>query len=457
MNILYFITHDTGRFLGCCGRPIPFSPNLDRFAAEGVRFANAHCSAPCCGPSRNCAMTGKYSHVTGTLGLGGMGWLLPDEEQTVVDYMNTAGYETFHAGFCHERLYGEMRYQIDGKPGDEKLWKCDARLVVDHAIEYLNQRDGSKPFYMNLATHETHASNLGGNMAERHGGPVPLDRAWVPPTEPDLPETRERWAHFGASLQYVDLHFGRLMRALDELGLRDDTLVVYTTDHGTGCQRGKMHIYEPGTEIALLVRPPSGMKTGYVAEHLIPNIDFMPTWLEAAGVPVPGGINGRSFWPLLKGGDYTPNECIFTERNFHGHYRSRYEKTFVDKYDPQRSVHTRDFHYVRHMRPLAVPRPWYRCEIGGYEKIEGRLGEFLPVEDQARPSAELYDLRHDPWEQHNVAGQGANAEIENDLSARLDRWMRDTNDPALSPEMPRPLQDPPVWPKRGQFVGVERV
>ncbi|MGD2175226.1 MAG: sulfatase-like hydrolase/transferase, partial [Candidatus Brocadiaceae bacterium] len=64
-NILYVVTHDTGRFLGCYGRPIPFSPNLDRFAAEGVRFSRAYCSAPCCGPSRNCAMTGKYRHVTG--------------------------------------------------------------------------------------------------------------------------------------------------------------------------------------------------------------------------------------------------------------------------------------------------------------------------------------------------------------------------------------------------------
>ncbi len=82
--------------------------------------------------------------------------------------------------------------------------------------------------------------------------------------------------------------------------------------------------------------------------------------------------------------------------------------------------------------------------------------EFLPLEDQTRPAAELHDPRQDPWEQHSVAGQGAYAEIENDLSDRLGRWMRDTNDPALSPEMPRPLQDPAVWPTRGQFAEVER-
>ena len=457
-NIIYLITHDTGRFLGCYGRPIPFTPNLDRFAARGIQFNHAFCSAPCCGPSRNCAMTGKYSHVTGTIGLGGMGWCLPDEELTIVDYLNDAGYHTAHIGFCHERHYGRMRYQLDGVAGgDERLWKCDSRLVVDNAIEYLRTRDRSRPFYLNLATNETHASHLSGVMTERHGGPVPLDQVWVPPTEPDLPPLRQRFAHWYASLRYFDHHFGRLLAAIEREQLLANTIIVYSTDHGVGCQRGKGHVYEVGVEIALLMHLPGQLRNGDRVDHLIPNIDFLPTLLEGVGLPSPAGINGRSFWPLLAGGEYRPNDAVFIERNFHGERPSRHEGGFVDKYDPQRLVRTREFAYIRHFCPHARPRPWYRHEITGYEELPGREGNMMPPENQSRPAVEFYDLRHDPWEQQNLAGRPEYAAVERDLAARLDQWMRDTNDPALRPEMLPPLQDLAEWPVQGRPVPVVRV
>ncbi len=463
MNIIHFVTHDSGRFFGCYGRPIGFSPNIDRFAAESVRFNQAFCSAPCCGPSRVCTMTGQYSHVNGSLGLGSMGWPIPLEKQTLVDHLNGAGYQTAHVGFCHERLYGEMRYEIDGKAGeDESYWNCDARNVADKAIEFFGSRDKSRPFYLNLATNETHAGHLRGSpkLRKRHGDPVDRDLSWVPPTEPDTPETRARWANFYASLQYVDHHFGRILEAVDAHGLRDDTLVVFTTDHGTGCQRGKRHVYQPGTEIALLVRPPKGCRTGYTVDHLIGNIDYFPTLLEAAGAVdrIPGDINGRSFWPLLAGKEYSPHPHIFVERNYHGE-KMPDETEYADKYDPQRSIRTRDFVYIRHFRPQARSQPWYREEIDTFD-LNPNLGfegcEPLPLENRERPDVELYDLRHDPWEQHNVAGRGEYADTETRLAAQLDQWMRETNDPAFQPGLPPPIMDPAHWPTRGSVIELER-
>jgi len=295
---------------------------------------------------------------------------------------------------------------------------------------------------------------------ERHGGPVDPAQCWVPPTEPDTPEIRQRWANFYSSLQYVDHHFGRLLEAIDTHGLRDDTLVVFTTDHGAGCQRGKRHVYQPGTEIALLVRPPKGCNTGYTVDHLIANIDYFPTLLEAAGAAdhIPADINGRSFWPLIAGDDYLPHDRIFVERNYHGE-KMPDETEYADKYDPQRSIRTSDFVYIRHFRPQARPHPWYREQMdnldpdptGGFEG-----GEFLPLEDQERPEVELYDLRHDPWEQLNVAGRTEYAAIEKDLAARLDQWMQDTQDPALQPGLPPPLMDPAHWPIPGNIIQLER-
>ncbi len=455
MNIIYFVTHDTGRFLGCYGRPIPFSPNLDRFAAEGFRFDRAYCSAPCCGPSRNCAMTGKYSHVTGTLGLGSMGWPLPEAEQTIVDCLNDAGYETFHAGFCHERLYGEMRYQIDGVPGvDERYWKDDAENVVNLAIDYLMNRDPARSFYLNLATGETHTGHTG---KERHGPPVPENEVWLPPLAPDFPGLRQYFAKWHASLRYLDFHFGRLLEAVDELGLRDNTLIVFTTDHGISHQRAKGHVYTGGVEISLLMRPPGGLNQGRAVPHLIPNIDLLPTLLDAAEAAVPDGLNGRSFWPLIAGRNYRPHHQIFIERNFHGEHPDRHAANYVDKYDPQRSVRTPEFCYIRHMRPDARPRPLYRHEITGCEEIPGRkMGEFLPVADQLRPADELYDTRHDPWEQDDLTNRPEYAGIKNELAARLDQWMRETDDPALKDQMPPPIEPEPCWPVRGRPVTILR-
>ncbi len=456
-NILYFVTHDTGRFLGCYDRPIPFSPNLDAFARDAVLFRQAFCSAPCCGPSRNCAMTGKYSHVTGTLGLGGMGWTLPKEIPTTVDFLNDANYETAHFGFCHERLYGEMRYQIDGAEDHNKhFWKCDTRLAVNHAIDYLRNRDASRPFYLNIATNETHASHLSGVHTERHGGPVPEDQCWIPPTEPDCPITRQRWAHWYASLQYMDHHFGRLLSALEELGIKEETLIIYTTDHGTGCQRGKRHVYEPGVEIALIVRPPGDRHRGYQVDHLIPNIDFLPTLLEAAGVQPPDDLNGRSFWPLLDGQPYQPNDHLFIERNFHGERDDVERSEYIDFYDPQRAVRTRDFSYIRHLQPAKRQRPWYAHEMTGFRISGSGDGQPLPRETEPRPEIELYDLRHDPWEQHNVANRPEYDKVQIQLDADLLRWMETTDDPGLHPGIPEPLDHPVQWPIPGKIIEVAR-
>jgi arylsulfatase A-like enzyme len=460
MNVLHIITHDTGRMVGPYHPQIRVTPNLDAFARDAVRFDNAFCAAPCCGPSRVCAMTGKISHRTGTLGLGHMGWLLPDAERTLVDDFNDAGYQTVHAGFCHERLYGGMRYAFDGEAGvDESWWKCDSRLAVDRVIAWLDSGRGrGRPFYINLATNETHASHFQGRLTQsRHGGPVDDADVWVPPAWPDVPAARQSFNHWYSSLRYFDFHFGRLMAALDRLGLRDNTLVVYTTDHGIGGIRGKSQVTELGVETALLLRLPGNAYAGAVHDPLLPNIDIRPTLLDACGIPVPSGLDGRSFWPLVQGGPYTAREEAFVERNFHGERDDAAPNGHCDFYDPQRAVRTRDWHYIRHVQAAKKPQAPYAWQIRDFANVEQvELMSPVPPAVRPRPAEELYYLRGDPWEMNNLAGDPAVDSIRADLAARLDRWMAETNDPALRPGIPAPLQDPAIWPTAGRFHQVKR-
>jgi arylsulfatase A-like enzyme len=243
------------------------------------------------------------------------------------------------------------------------------------------------------------------------------------------------------------------------MGLLDNTVIVFTTDHGISALRGKGHVYDFGVEIAHVMHLPFGMRNGYEVDHLIPNVDFMPTLLDACGVEYPDDLNGRSFWPLLAGREYTPHETLFIERNFHGEHESDTSETYIDKYDPQRGVRTKDYHYIRHFRPDARERLPYRREISGFELRRGTEcsidGVYLPELHDARPAAELYDLRHDPWEQWNMIDRPEYAGIKRDLAARLDEWMRETNDPALSPEMPLPLESECYWPTKHTPITVE--
>jgi len=446
-NVIFVITHDIGTELGCYGKPIK-TPALDRFASDGVRFQNAFTNSPCCTPSRGCLMTGKYAHTTGGIGLAHMGWPLPSDVRTVVDAFNEADIETAHFGQNHERHAGENRYRID----EERKWGAGlAENAITQAIPYLESRARSGTrFYLNIGIGNTHQSNYTKRYASDQGGALPADQAHVPLFYPDTPATRGYFGMFGAAVQHVDEHVGRLFDTIDRLGLFENSLVIFTTDHGIAGPRSKGSLYDRGVETALLMRCP-GVRPGTDIGHLVPNVDLAPTVLAAMGVPVPADMQGRSLWPLLTGGAYQPHEAIFTERNFHGEHQPGQAKA-SDTYDPIRAIRTERFHYIRRMKPDVRFRnhhdwrPWeFPCD-DNTPVVTG--AEADPPEP--RPSEELYDIRQDPLEFVDLAGKPEYAGIKAGLAAELDRWMRETDDFALTGVTPQPYETPTWghnWPR----------
>lgn len=434
-NIVYFVCHDLGRHLPHFGVPIA-TPHLLQFASEGVTFQRAFCTSTPCSPSRGCAMTGQYAHTNGLMGLVNKGWSMPRSVRTIVDELNGAGYETAHVGFQHERNREEYnRYAVQG-PLDRRVER-----TVDHALAYLESRCNAKqPFYLNVGVQETHASmwahdawlNEGGARTRLYGIDAPED-VFVPPDFPDNRESRWMLGRFHGCIRFMDLHFGRFVAALDKLGFRDNTLIVFTTDHGVAGSRHKGTCYDRGLEIATFMRWPGVMAAGRLSDAPIGNIDFMPTLLEAAGEPVPAAIQGRSFWPLLTGEPYAENACVFAERNHH------------ERYDPIRSARTRRYHYIlnldstcgRYLLPheiLALDDParresWANGALA-FDRPENR-NLFLD-----RPAEELYDCETDPHEFCNVATLPEYSAVLSDLRGRCRRWMEETCDPALAGPIP---------------------
>jgi len=405
-NILYFISHDTGRFLNCYGHEWIDSPNLDRLAADGVLFARNACNSPPCSPARGCIMTGRYAHTNGLIGLANQGWSLPEEEQTIVDYLNDAGYATYNCGGQHERSDARLnRYQ---HAPARRAWS-NAEATVDDVIRLL--KSGSqleRPFYINCFFTETHLP-----FDCDHYEPCDPDAVLVPGWLPDTPSVRRELARFHGSVQYLDRAIGRAVDALDDASLAEDTVVIYTTDHGAAFPRAKSMLYEPGVGVALMMRFPPGMARPGRYEPMVNHIDLTPTLLDMIGLDVPPAIQGRSYWPLLTGGPYEPNEHIFAERNFH------------DDYDPMRSVRSDRYRFIRNFQQkpaVSMPLDVQRSEAS----------HELPANwYRPRHARELYDLQSDPDEQHNLAGSAEVADIESGLAARLQAWMEETDDPLL--------------------------
>lgn len=441
-NIIYFVCHDLGKHLNSYGAMVE-SPNLDKFAKEGILFTNAFCNSPACSPSRVCAMTGKYAHVSGGLGLAHMGWSLPQSEKTVVDYFNEAGYETAHMGLNHERHAGHNHYQID----EEKHWDdWDAQNAVDKAIDYLKNRNSDKPFYLNIGTHDVHASRWSQEKyVEKFGGAVSPDSVYIPNYMKDSLPARKEFGKFQADIKYLDRHFGRLIEAIDSLGYKENTAVFFTTDHGISNARAKGTLYDRGVEITFIGRMPNKEHNGRVVDDLTQNIDFAPTMLAIAGIDIPSVMNGKSLLPLLKGENYGCPDKIFIERNYHGERAEYGVKEYVDFYDPIRSVRTKDFHYIMYFAPKAKKKPWLVHEMESMplevdeEKIS--VDTLSPKPKKEREEEELFHITHDRAEMFDVSSKPEYQKIKDELKESLLQWMRETDDHVLKGEIPKRYEE----------------
>lgn len=409
-NIIHIVTHDIGTDLGCYGHPDVKTPNLDRLAAEGVRFTNCFCASTACSPSRGTTMTGRYAHSNGLMGLAHLGWSLPEGEKTITDYLNDVGYVTVHAGFQHERHdRSRNSYQVLlGEDWTKRFEDSYIDVAVDRVVEYLEGHSGG-PFYVNLGSFECHQP--WGKRSEYDAfNTYDPESTVVPPHVNDAGGIRRTLCSYYATISFMDAQVGRLLSALRILDLEDNTVVLFTTDHGCSFPRAKGTLYDAGVRICLILRWPGTIPSGATLSELIHTVDVLPTLLAMIGERKPPIVQGRSFWPLLQGKAFEPYEQVFMERNGH------------DFLDFVRAVRTMRYKYIRNytqrnreMMPSDDPDEcnWHRLRDSG-----------IP-----RPYEELYDLDEDPNEFRNVADAPKYDEVLADMRQRLERWMDETDDP----------------------------
>lgn len=369
-------------------------------------------------------MTGMAAHNNGLAGLANPGWdwSLPDGVMTIVDYFNGHGYETVHSGMQHERQDKHHNHYSRVLPYDG--WVENA---VDGAIHFLeNRQPDDKPFYLNIGTNEVHSGQWQSYKPDRshtraHDLYGSLDPASIklPAYLPDFPEIRREWAAFAGCVQYWDSQIGRLLNTIERLGYYENTVVVLTTDHGVATHRGKGTLYREGVEIALAIRCPGLDKRGRVTDALIPNIDLLPTLLDACGIDPRSEVQGRSFLPLLLGQSYCERTHVCLERNFH------------TDFDPIRSIRSRDFTLIENYDQgrfyCATPDQVTKLQT----PYTNWFTQMWPKGSLPRPRLEMFDRRQDKQEFTNIANNPAYQSILQQLQQQLHEWMHATSDPIL--------------------------
>lgn len=425
-NILIIHCHDLGQFLHCYGVKTVQTPNIDRLASEGVRFARSFCTAPGCSPSRSSIFTGRWPHSNGVMGLthANFAWDLHPEERHLAQILGAAGYSTTAVGIIHETRSGFQRCGYE-----RHIRQAAAKPATDATIKLFGEfKKADKPFFLSVGFIEPHRLPY---REPAWPGATPGDCSFPgPKLEPDsslgieIPGylrdtegTRRELAGLQGMVRHVDAQVGRLLTALKESGLESQTLVIFTTDHGIAMPRAKAGLYEPGVQVAFILRLPSrqGWHGGKVPTEMISNIDYLPTLLDLAGVPIPASVQGRSFAPLLDGKTYQPRKEIFTELTYH------------DYYDPRRAIRTETHKLIVNFssaRAFMDPSQSWR------PSSDTRTPENHAV--SYHPHVELFDLTADPWEQTDMAQRRDSAPIRDALLKRLHQHLVDTKDPILA-------------------------
>jgi len=415
-NVLLITTHDTGRHFGCYGIDTVHTPNIDTLASQGVRMTNMFATVPICCASRASMMTGRYPQSHGLMDLcfPPFNWALHDDEEHLSHLLHDAGYETHLFGIQHE-VQDLNRLKFDDTHDETRRNPCD---VVAAAVgEFLTQRanDGAgrndaAPFYAQVGFFETHSPFT-------WGGAQPDDSKglFIPPYLVPSQPIERMIREFQGMIRKADEAIGVILEAMEQSSLADDTIVIFTTDHGIEFPRAKWTLYDPGIEIAMIFRwPAGGISGGRDCDWLQGNVDFLPTILDLAGLQPSERVQGVSFADGLRDGAnaQAPRDAVF------GLYAKRCQG---------RSIRTVRYKLIRN---FDIDR-WYSKPVDITN----------PADYWVSPNVELYDLHDDPHEFNNVAEKPEYSAVRRELDTRLVAWLREVDDPILRGPLRTPFYE----------------
>jgi N-sulfoglucosamine sulfohydrolase len=412
-NIVVFISDDHGMLDSePYGATDIRTPNLKLLAADGVKFTHAFAASPSCGPSRSALLTGLWPARNGAE---------PNhkpkrpEVPGLPKALKALGYEVAAIGKVAHNDFAKY-YDFDFIAGPN-LGAVSAKSVA----EFLNHRDHSKPLCLFFGTHYPHTPWIDNN------GYDPA-RLMLPPTFVDTRVTREQRARYYSSVTAADALLGEV-RELTRKHLSGDTLFIYTADQGAAWPFGKWDLYDASTRVPMIIVWPGHLKPATTQSAMVCLPDLLPTFLELAGGKVPDGLDGKSFAAVLRGEADAHRDRVFATCSGDGNFNVY----------PSRSVRTRDWKYILNLHPefqhhthisrspgLANGILYWETWLAAAEKSAPDAAVVKRY--TVRPSEELYDLKSDPFEMHNLATEPENAQRLSALRTEVKAWMQSQGD-----------------------------
>ncbi|MHC4641146.1 MAG: sulfatase-like hydrolase/transferase [Planctomycetota bacterium] len=429
-NILWVSCEDISPDLGCYGDSYAVTPNIDKLAAEGVRYTNAYAHAGVCAPARSGIITGMYPTTIGTQYMRCSG-VPPAYVKCFSEYLRAAGY------YCTNNSKTDYQFSPPFTAWDESSrdahWKNRARgqpffavfnFTTSHESQIRNKSGGMRKRLLSLKPHERH-------------DPA---RAVLPPYYPDTTIVRKDWAQYYDIITLMDKDVGKVLAELEKEGLADNTIVCFWGDHGRGLPRGKRWIYDSGIHVPLIIRVPEklrklaapanpdALKGKSVKEDLVAFIDFAPTMLSLAGVKIPSHIQGQAFLGSQKA---RPREYIFAARD-----------RMDEAYDLIRAVRDKRFKYIRNYMPHLtrgqdiqymnqMPTMQEMRRLNAAGQLKWPKKQYF---ERTKPVEELYDTQNDPHEVNNLAGDRKYKDVLERMRKVHLEWVRETGDIGLIPE-----------------------
>jgi len=507
-NILMAFADDWGRYASAYGKIEPGgpndvvkTPNFDRLAAEGVLFTRAFVNAPSCTPCRSALLSGQHFWRTRTGAiLQGATW-----DASIPSYPLLLQEQGYHIGFTYKvwspgspadaphggaarayakrgRKFNQFSQNVSGAADPEAAKKALYEEVRGNFKDFLADRKPGQPFCYFFGPTNVHRKWIQGSGKRLWGIDPDALKGKMPADLPDVPVVREDLADYLGEVQAWDAGLGVVLEELKSAGELDTTLIAVSGDHGLpGFPRGKCNLYDLGVRVSLAVRWPGRVPGGRVVEDFVSIPDLAPTFLEAAGVAPPEVMTARSLLGVLasgKSGQVDPSrDHVLTGRERH----VAAARTDALPY-PQRAIRTADHLYIRNFRPERWPMgtgPGFGAPDGPmppYERLredtfaafgdldaspakawlvtrrdDPEAAPFFKREFLPRPEEELYDLKTDPHQLRNLAGDPAHAVARAALSERLLSALRATGDPRVAGDgqtFEKPPYAGPVRPAR---------
>lgn len=414
-------THDSGILFSPYGYKVP-TKAIENFAKDAVVFRNAFCAAPTCSPSRAALLTGKFPHSVGMLGLANRGFQMKDYKLHLVNLLKVQGYYTVLSGIQHEAAHfatPEEGARIIGYDEnittDMSLRELEDKRVWDqnnteNTCRWLREKGNLNPFFLSMGFFCTHRPYPKGKTKD-------MGFIRTPAMYPDEPEIRKDFADHCLALESVDNCVEKVVATLQETGLYENSIIVFTTDHGIAYPFSKSSLYDSGISVAFIMRVPGSQKNGCLNEQLVSHVDLVPTLYDLLEIPKTEACDGVSFADYFQenGSLQRKRNEIFAEMNFHS------------SYEPARCIRTRRYKYIEYLDGSydgqnlsnvneSITKSWYLERGLRYKK---------------KPFKALYDLAYDTLERNNLINDEAYDSIRARLSDALYKWREETKDPLI--------------------------